>query len=384
MSHSKIAPSSAAIWGAEFGCTGYVKMLEHFQLEDTEESTEGEGAHEVAAALIEGGLRGLAPNTQEQKYVGSTCKNGSVVTKEMFDGAEVYASHVVKIATNVKVFGGPNLGIEKHVKCPDIHPESHGTVDNFVYDPKNKFLHIFDFKFGYGLVEVYKNLQLINYASGIITELGLVDLETTIVFWIGQPRAYHASGAIRKWQVGAALLRVYWNQLKTKAHLTLSDKAECHSGPHCRYCPARAVCKAAYDGGVQLFEASAAPMPKDMTAADIGFAYDIVSRARKQLEYLESGLEEQIKSLISSGTTVPGWVAQASRGSEQWDKPFEEVINLGDLMSVDLRQKKPITPKQARDAGLSAELVKAYASSKGGGVKLVKNGNKAKQIFGDI
>jgi len=119
------------------------------------------------------------------------------------------------------------------------------------------------------------------------------------------------------------------------------------------------------------------------TPADLGVLYGLVKRAKEQLEFLETGLEAQIRSVMSTGVNVPGWISEPSQGRESWDKAPAEIFKLGDMLQIELRKEQAITPSQARKAGVLPELVAAYSSRKTG-TKLSQNsGDIARKIFGD-
>ena len=132
-----------------------------------------------------------------------------------------------------------------------------------------------------------------------------------------------------------------------------------------------------------MFEVTGAPLPVELTPQNMGVQLSIIQRARKQLEYLESAFEEQVKSSIRSGKMVPGWSVESSYGREKWAKPIDEVLALGDMMGQDLRKPlDAITPAQAKKLGVDVELVKAYSERPNTGLKLVTDkNNKAKEVF---
>ena len=87
--------------------------------------------------------------------------------------------------------------------------------------------------------------------------------------------------------------------------------------------------------------------------ADVAFVFLSPSRleSARYREKIESALKEQVKGTVRSGTLVPGWLSEMGFGKLKWNKPYEEIILLGEMMStpdniIDLRQKKPITPTQ--------------------------------------
>lgn len=386
MSHSIIAPSAAHIWGKAGGCTGYVLMAQAYpETEESEESKEGTAAHEIAANMVEAHAVAMMGYPKRDETVGSVASNGIVLTEEMYDAAELYAQDVGEVMRATAVFGGPKLAIERKVHAPRVHELSSGTPDCWLFDERNRVLYVWDFKFGFEVVEAFENWQLINYVAGILDELGidgLADQYLRVKMRVVQPRAFHRDGSVREWSVRACDLRGHVNILAQNADESLSDRATCRSGSHCKHCPARHACEAARTGGVRLYEAAAAPVPVELSPQALAVQYAIVQRARKQLEYLESGYDEQIKGLLRAGHSIPGYRVEEGVGRERWKTPVEEVIALGDMLGHDLRKRDAITPNQARKLGIDGAVIMAYSEKPRTGLKVVPdNGNKAKQVF---
>jgi hypothetical protein len=131
-----------------------------------------------------------------------------------------------------------------------------------------------------------------------------------------------------------------------------------------------------------LYEAAGVAIPVQLSAASIGALYAIIRRARGQLEYIESGIEEQIKSRIRAGENIPGCLVEEGRGREAWAKPEEEIIALGDMMGIDVRRAGVVTPAQAKKKGLDPEIVAAYSARPSTGFKVVVDNNlKARSAF---
>lgn len=385
--HSIIPPSSAHIWGAPDGCTGWVTMSQCHPEPDepTPESAEGTAAHEIGSRLIMNQTVGHINNGAEN-FVGNVATNGVIFTDEMFEAAEIYADDVGEIMRKTGVFAGDNFGNERRIEAPNIHEHSFGTVDQFIFDKQSGILYIWDFKFGHGIVEAFENWQLINYVAGILDANGLTDPYITVNMRIVQPRAFHRDGAIREWSVMLSDLRAHFNVLRTNAAIALGSDSMTRSGAHCRHCSARHACEAALNAGVQLFEVSAKPVPLEIPPAAIGLQLSIVERAIKQLEFLKSGYSEQIKSLIKSGVSVPNWGVEQGVGREKWDKPAAEVITMGEMMGFDVRKPvEAITPVQARKLGIDDAIIIAYSIKPSTGLKLVSdNSEKAKRIFNNV
>lgn len=387
--HSIISPSSAHVWGAPGGCRGSVTMAAAYPEDDSEAAREGTTVHGIAVEMIEAATRagiGYPPPS----WVGGHAANGVIIDQDMYDAAEMYAADVAAVIQRTGVLAAPHLGIETRVSAPMIHELSEGTPDAFLYAPHTRELFIWDLKYGFGVVNVFENWQLINYAAGIMYRLGLSgidDQNTTVIFRIVQPRAFHRDGPIREWKVNGADLRGYVNQLHAGAHEALGPNATTRSGPHCRYCPARANCVAAIDAGVSLYEAANYPLPVELNAAAIAAQYTITTRAVKHLESMAVALEEQIKSMIRGGVNVPGYRAETGYGRVTWLPAYApgDIAALGDMLQIELRDPKVITPAQASKKGIPADIIAAYSAAPATGVKIVHDtGDKARQIFQPI
>lgn len=349
-------------------------MAQAFPDVEGPEAITGKQFHElVSRALIL-----LKPNPRNVE--GFNCSD------EQYDAAAMVCEDVMSTRAFSK---NGYFATEAHIAAPRrIHAQSFGTVDAYLYDPFTKELWIWDFKYGYGLVEVFQNWQLINYAAALFDELnlnGLDDQAITVHFRIIQPRAFHQNGPIREWTIRGSDLRADFNILKMNAMKALSNEATTQSGTHCRYCPARHACKTALSAGMQLYELANKTTPLNLSPQALGVQYAIVKRAREQLEYLESGLSEEIKSRLHTGTRVPGFHMEPGRGRESWERPVKEIRLLGELMGVELGKDEVITPFQARKLGIDPAILDRYVSIPKRGNKLVADdGSQAKRIFATV
>src|SRR5271168_2300972 len=165
MLHAKLAPSSAA---RRFACPGSRALEEKYpQITESMASREGTAAHWVAQQYLAGNYT-----------MPATTPNGEPITKEMFEGADLYEHEVKWVA------GEHELHIEEKIDISNIHSECWGTPDCWTII--NDHLHIFDYKFGHGYVDVFENWQLLEYAAGIALQVSISKVTMTII----QPRCY--------------------------------------------------------------------------------------------------------------------------------------------------------------------------------------------------
>lgn len=348
-------------------CPGSVKLQIQFpdQGDDTA-SREGTAAHEVTANVLAGEIVAL----------GAQTSNGVLVDQKMLDGAEM-------MLADIEATLGPEWFELIHVelRLPPgnrFGPDVWGTPDVRTIDAPDVPRITWDYKFGHGIVEVYKNLQLLTYE-----ELRPVKHGDKIDLRIVQPRAYHPDGHVRKWTTNSTM----WNHLYAEITAAVGEARtpmpRFRVGPECEYCSARHACASLTKAGRRHADYSKMDQPFDLPPVALGDELDYLTRALDVLEARISGLDAQATRFIQQGQTVPGWELARSRGSTNWTVPAEHVINMGQLHGVNLAQPAAaITPKQASDAGFDPDLVRDFSKHFPGEAKLKRVSNKAEQVFG--
>lgn len=375
MGHSRLSPSASSRW---VFCPGSITMEARFpETTRSEAAEEGTASHFVGSESLSG--RAIPAG-------GQTAPNGVILTAEMIESAEVYTEAVAAAAPR-----GTLLQIEKAIRVSRVHADCWGTPDLWYFDPATWALHVWDYKYGFGIVEPFENWQGICYAAGALDIVaanmghpaGSIDQRVTVVIHIVQPRPFHAAGPAREWRVKASDLRGYINRLEVAAAEALGANPRTVSGDYCRYCSARHACPAAQKAAMFAVDVTDRAVPEELTPAALAIELRTLQRAAKALEYRLTGLESQAIAALQAGGYVPGFGLQSGAGRPAWTVPAPEVFALGELFGLDLRKPpEPITPAQAKKAGLDSAMVAAYSEAKGSGIKLVATGNTlAAQVF---
>lgn len=342
MTHSRLAPSSAHRW---VKCPGSVQMQEHYPEEQkpSNAAREGTEAHEQAAQMVDDEAHG-------RRIYGYG---------EMYEACKLYADHIGDEMRRLGVF---TPMIEHRVEAPSIiHPESHGTLDVALFNGIE--LIVCDFKYGFRPVEAFENWQLINYAAGLVEQLQIrTDNPIKVTLKVVQPRAYHPDGPIRNWTVWLSDLRGYWNQLSLAAYSACGDNPTVTSGEHCLYCRAIHACPAMRKLTLSLSDRAS---PEELPPEWMGKELSILKQAQQILNMRTAALEEQIKSNIDN---VPGWTMEPTYSRKKWNRPDNEIINMGKMMGIDL--SKSVTPAEAKKLGIDTSVIQAYSESVVTGSKL--------------
>ena len=371
--HSRIAPSGAPQWAI---CAGSLQLQEQFpETERSEAAEEGEASHWVGESVLS-----AVNSLSAVLLVGQIAPNGVVVTDKMIEAADVYIEDISE-TTGVR-----DLQLETRITAPRIHELCWGTCDCWWFDPTTNTLHVWDYKYGWGLVEAYENWQVLCYVIGLIDMLigrGLVEQAITVDMRVVQPRPYHSDGPIRSWKVNAVELRPYANILFNKAGEALGPDPTTRVGEHCKNCTARHACLTSQRAAGVAMDIAGQATPHILSPEALGSELVLLKRAYDAIKNRLTGYEAQALGLLKGGMFVPGWACEEGKGNVAWGKPVGEVIALGELYGKDLRKPEAtITPGQAEKQGIPAELIAAYSTVPQRGLKLVRdNGNKAKQIF---
>ncbi len=163
--HSPLPPSSSA---RRVQCTASTRAeAAHPQGEDGPDAIDGTTAHWGVAEMLEGRLIDvgqIAPPT------------GVFLTEEMVEAADLmYGDVVAELAPyGMATHHGQ---VEQRVAIPRVHPQSWGTPDHRVWlpmaqpAPYTHHLLLYDFKFGRRIVDVFENMQLVEYVAGVLGEL---------------------------------------------------------------------------------------------------------------------------------------------------------------------------------------------------------------------
>lgn len=377
--HARLAPSSASVWAE---CPGSVVMQEQIPElpRDVDTGAEGTAAHWMAAEVL-----GEPNSKAAQDYLGTEAPNGVIITYEMIEAAQVYIQDVLNAAKGAT----GDLHVEYKVQARSIHPtDNWGTLDCALTCTKESLLIIWDLKYGWGIVSVYENLQLVNYAIGALEAINTLGnpMPEHVELRVVQPRPYHPQGKIRKWRLPVADLKPYAAKLACAATEATGASPRTVAGDHCRYCSARYACDALNAAAYRAVEIAGTAVPMNLNGPQIGSQLSHLKQAEALLKARITGLEEQAVAAIRDGKPVNGWSLKPGQSRREWTKPVDEVVALGTLMGVDISKPGVMTPTQAiaafKKAGIKSDIINNYSQRKGSGFKLVAdNKNRAEEVF---
>lgn len=255
-----------------------------------------------------------------------------------------------------------------------------GSYDrSFIRDSK---LYIDDDKYGWGIVEVQNNWQLLGYAIGeaIRRNEGFSE----VVLRIHQPRPHHEDGYLREWKLSWPQLLGYKEKIEQRMEILAAGDKTCKTGPHCKYCGATAeACPAFNRLFYRALEVSYAFTQDKIDEKELARQLDHVARASEVIKIKMDSLNELAASRVREGKQIPGYITEQKYGDRKW-KPGISPDVLEVLTGRKVTKTEMLSPAQVEKLGVKRDFVNAFVDREFKGVKLVKKdasevGNK---IFG--
>lgn len=313
--HSPLGASGAYRWMPPpygGGCYGSVGLSYGVEDPESEYAAEGTAAHALAASrLVNGG--------DAWEKIG-TLSYGIAVSKDMADAVQVYLD-AVRAAHPDRNQG--NTWVERRFHVASIHHLFYGQAD--LAHLNGKRLHVWDYKHGAGIVvEVERNPQLMYYAVGMLTDLGLWGQVDEVVLYIAQPRGFHWAGPIRSWTVATKELFRWQHDVLVPAMNKAEVSRDTASGEHCRFCPARFRACPQIEKDADELEGMLKMMNEKggaphLTNEQIGRFLGL----NEVLKIAAKAARETGFARAEKGAKIPGWKMARARANREWKKDAE-------------------------------------------------------------
>lgn len=290
MSHALLSPSASHRWIA---CPPSARLTEFLADAESSYATEGTVAHSVAEEKLNHRL-GRAEHTP-------VCADA-----EMDEYTSDYADFVMEQMEGLK---DPTTFVEQRVDCSLYVPECFGTCDALIVS--DGVLHIVDLKSGRGVkVDAEGNDQLRIYALGAMQMFGFLYRFDTVRMSIYQPRL----GNVQTWETTAEAL-TEWAEtvLVPAAKLAWDGKGGYKAGDHCRFCKAKAECRARAEANLAIaaYDFTDPALLQNCEVVDVlGKIDELVSWA--------SDVKAYALAKALSGTKFDGWKVVAGRSNRKY------------------------------------------------------------------
>ncbi|MPM16505.1 hypothetical protein SDC9_62886 [bioreactor metagenome] len=305
MAHAMLSASGASRWMA---CTPSARLEQQFENKTSDYAAEGTLAHELGELKLRKELEGLSTRSFNSKV--KKIQEDKLYTADMPDYVDMYVETCLERVSEAKATTPDALfKIEQRLDFSEWVPEGFGTGDFVII--ADGTMEVCDLKYGKGVpVSANNNKQMMLYALGAISEFSfLYDIEK-VRMTIIQPRLDNIS----TFEVTVEdLLKWAEEYVKPKAELAIKGEGEFCAGDHCKFCRAKAVCRARAEKNLELakYEFEKPPI---MDNNDIAYVLskvdELVSWASDVKEY---ALEEALK-----GEEFEGYKVVEGRSNRKW------------------------------------------------------------------
>lgn len=238
--HALLSASSSKRW---LHCTPSVRLEEGFPNESSVYALEGTFAHSVCEYKLGKYLHRRVTRPQSEEFY----------TEEVDQITDVYYEFAVGVIEAMKRNGcEPLVMIEERVDYSHIAPSGFGTADLLVLgkdEDGRGLLHVIDFKAGKGVfVDCDHNSQMMLYAIGALHAYGYIYDVQMVRMTIVQPRLDNVS----TFECSREELEAWGESIRPLAKLAYEGKGDQVPGDWCRFCRAKAVCRACADEALAL------------------------------------------------------------------------------------------------------------------------------------
>lgn len=320
--HAILSPSAAHRW---LHCTPAPRVEAEFPETTSEYAEEGRLAHSVCELAAKKKFTVMNNRTYNSRL--KKLKADPKWDDEMLSTAATYVEHLTEHAMRFE--HAPYVALEVQVDITDYAPEAFGTCDCVMIGGDE--LIITDYKHGKGVpVSAQDNPQMLLYALGALKLYRPIygDMIHRVSTYIDQPRLGSYDGA----SMTVEELLAWGESIKPKAAAAFMGTGEFAPGEWCRFCRAKAKCRARANQNTALedfkdciplgrsipmwaeYDATGFKPSNCLTDEEIGA---LLVRAEGLVAWYND-LKEYALAACLNGKTIPGWKAVEGRSTRAW------------------------------------------------------------------
>lgn len=327
--HAVLSASSSSRW---LNCPPSVRLEEQFPDTTSDFAREGTLAHEIAELK----LRKYFVEPMSQRTFNTRLnkmKKHELYKEEMLSHTETYLDYLKEIY--LRQTSSPYVAVEKRINYSSVAPEGFGTVDCLIITEDT--LYVTDFKYGKGVpVSAENNSQMKLYALGAYLEYNFLYPISKIHLAIIQPRL----NSISEYKMSVDELLIWAEEIKSVAKQAFNGEGEFNPGDHCKFCRAKAQCRARAEQFSALDDFKSLKPPL-LTDEEVGQMLE----KGQNIETWIKALKEYALTKSLQGKEIPGWKAVEGRGSRSYvdqDKAFAHLKDNG-IDEALLYERVPLT-----------------------------------------
>jgi hypothetical protein len=284
-------------------------LEEAFPDRTSEAAEEGTLAHSLGELIILNTLGLMTKKAYASKP--KEIKADKFYNETMQQHCEDYAAFVVERYNEaLSRNSDAQIVLEKKIDLTKYLPEGFGTGDVVIVS--DDLLEIIDLKYGKGVpVSSEKNKQLMLYGLGVLESYDFLYDIKEVRLTIFQPRIDNTSS----WSIDAAELHTWGEEFVIPtAKAAFEGTGEFVVGDHCRFCKAKAQCRALADYNLELakYEFKAGNLLTDEEVSDI------LKRADFFTKWISAVEDFALLEAVNNDKHWPGFKLVEGRSNRQY------------------------------------------------------------------
>lgn len=333
--HALLAPSAAARW---LSCTAAPRLEESCGQGDTSSvyAVEGSLAHRAAEIRLRRSEGNLTAREAKKQENACMVEAGDLADGAFLEAVSEYVSAVEEIIADYRTKCAiVHADFEEPLDLSTYAPESFGTADVAII--ADETLHIIDLKFGKGIPvsAEHNNPQLMLYALGALEKYSVIFDVSTVAMSIFQPRLNNYS----TFTIEAQDLEKWGEEVvKPAAQAAFNGKGVFNpSEKACRFCKARAVCKARAKKNLELAELDF-KSPDLLSNEEVA---EILPKLGELTAWAKDISEYALVQVRDKGATLPGYKLVAGRSNRAFSCEAQDIIKRLDAAGVEDYMTQP-------------------------------------------
>lgn len=246
-------------------------------------------------------------------------------------------------------------------------------------------LVIDDLKYGWKIVEVKDNWQLLGYAIGEV--LRRQQYFERIVLRIMQPRPHHEDGRIREFEISYEQLLAYKEQIEQRMDQIAAGYKVLTTGDSCKYCPAAPEACPAFNKALwHGIDYMLSDWKQDnISEHELAYQLSVMNRVNEILKIKSDSLDQLAMSRIKEGKVIPGYMTEESYGDRKWKNGINPKV-IETLTGINIVEQTMMSPAKAEKLGVNKDLVAQFVDRYFVKNKIVKKNANAlgEKIFGKL
>ena len=330
--HAILSPSGAHRW---MHCPPSAQLEKRFPDERSDYAAEGTFAHKLADLRLSRAIANtLKPSIYKKQL--AELKKDSWYSTALEEYVEAYVAQVTEIFLTTKKNCKDTLVLlEQKLDFSEWVPGGFGTGDVVVISDDT--LEVIDLKYGKGVpVSAEDNPQTRLYGLGAIRTYQMLYDFSKVRLTIIQPRLDSIS---TEELTGDELIAWADEQVKPKAAQANAGKGEFCAGDHCRFCRARATCRARAEHNMELvkydFQDAFLLTPSEIA--------EILGKAEELVRWSSDVKEHALDQAINHGEKFPGWKLVEGKSNRKYSD--EEAV-AQTLIKADYKEDAIYKPKE--------------------------------------